>query len=255
MSQIEASFRKLRGRVESVVDQLNETYRPEIQQAIALVKGAQQQQGHILSRLADLEAKVRKVGASKDRAPRTPEEALRQLPGYRHPQYYGLTVSFTAADTAPREASVEISPEGPFIITDVDAMYRVTDSGDDIQGRLIPLSGMRFFAEQGASLALTGAGGLATRLDVFQPEFDFQIDIDGSGRRWTNQNIPGFVLDPTSRNNYTGVMGWVDPTDRIRVTVSPVSGVAVPKGGGVIFVFSGLEVVNPVRLADIMKLR
>jgi len=50
------------------------------------------------------------------------------------------------------------------------------------------------------------------------PEFEFQIEIGGSGRFWTNQYIPAAAFYGTSgQPYYMGAYGWVDRADRLIV--------------------------------------
>ena len=170
------------------------------------------------------------------------------VPGLRTPQWYPCFVDYQAAADQQSFGTVEISPEGPFVITQVQPYWQCLDAtvdGGKLYGRYMPIS----------AFPLTVSNGGATTLATFDtnieevPEFSLKIQISGSGRFWTSaEKIPGPAFYGVSNPLYTGQMGWVDPTDRIQVYGIPEK--AVPHTGKLWIVFHGFQILNNVRLSQ-----
>lgn len=82
------------------------------------------------------------------------------------------------------------------------------------------------------------------------PEFDFSIQIQGSGRYWAN-NIPACAFYGANGPLYLGTGGVVDANDRVVITAKPT----VPEittTGIVRFVLSGYEIRTDLTLSDVL---
>jgi hypothetical protein len=242
---------RLSHQVDSLARQMATRYQPETQRVKAAL--SELKPDEVAKRLVTLEKQVRDLMYPKPRPPRTPMEALEQIPGYRHPMEYQALVNFDIAQSGQaRSDTIVISPGGPFLLTGIDALFRVNDDDGDIPGRFMPVSGYRYWAEHGVDDDLAT---LAARQLAYQPELDFQLEVEGSGRLWTNRFLPLIIFDPAKRASTTvGAMGWLDPTDRLKITVAPQNPTGIPKAGTVFVTFKGIEIVNPVRLGDIIRL-
>lgn len=176
-------------------------------------------------------------------------QSIESVPGARMPQWYVAEKSFTVADTAQQFASVEITPEGPFIITQVAGLYRCVDAvtANAPNGRALPLSAFRSFGQ-----AVDGATAIATLNTNFTmiPEFSVRIEVEGSGRFLNNVAMPGHMIDPMDSPKYTGCLGWVDGSNRLKVFFTPE--IALPCSGKAIAIFVGYQILNPIKLGDVL---
>jgi hypothetical protein len=172
------------------------------------------------------------------------------VPGPRVPQWYVVRVPFSYNVTTQAYQSVEIDPSGPFICTQMQAYYRVTDtdaSRDDFLAQTLPISAYPLILQQGGGVS---PATLQTNL-AQQPEFDIQIEIAGSGRFWTGPSaVPGAAFYGFNQPLYTGIFGWIDMSDRVKVYAIPTK--AVPVAGEVIFVMHGFQILRPMRLAELL---
>tara|TARA_B100001057_G_scaffold495992_1_gene596293 strand:- start:3009 stop:3806 length:798 start_codon:yes stop_codon:yes gene_type:complete len=201
---------------------------------------------------------------------------LEDIPGVRTPRWYEVDVTFDQGDTQLRFNSAEISPDGPFVITQMQPYYTYTQdttgvaflnvtSQKAVAGRTVPCSAFPFLLNQlggvtaAAAPLFTGAliGDLAQVGDVTTatptplnaiPEFSFQIEIAGSGRFWTNRAIPAAAFYGESNPLYSGIAGWVERTDRIVVHCTP--DVTIPIGGRVRMVFHGYQILGHVNIGQ-----
>lgn len=177
------------------------------------------------------------------------------IPGVRTPQWYTVEIEFAAAETVTKFGTSEIAPEGPFIVTQVNPIYQVLDTDPanaDALGRMIPVSGsFAYYSQLGGTTGVNAATVLdvsTTIADV--PEFTFQIEIQGSGRFWTDLKVPGAFFYGNGNPLYTGIMGWIDYSDRIKIHVTPER--AVPLAGKVLFGLHGYQILNPVKLTQML---
>lgn len=176
---------------------------------------------------------------------------LDDIPGIRTPRWYEVDVDLAANATQTTFNTAEISPDGPFIITQIQPYFEITDtdaanfpvSNVAPTGRILPCSAFPLLLSQLGS----DVGGVASDLDTYfnagsgpfteVPELSFQFEIAGSGRFWTNRAIPAASLYGESNPLYTGIAGWVERTDRIVVHVTPTA--TLPYAGRVRMVFHG----------------
>ena len=204
---------------------------------------------------------------------------LEDIPGVRTPRWYEVDVQFERGDSQLRFNSSEISPDGPFIITQMQPYYTYTEdttstdfenitSQKAVAGRTVPCTAYPFLLGSLGSVnnpqsgvgtepfTNTLIGDLAdsaaipsvpTPLNAI-PEFSFQIEIAGSGRFWTNRALPASAFYGESNPLYSGIAGWVERTDRIVVHCTPE--VSIPIGGRVRFVFHGYQILGHVNIGQ-----
>jgi len=211
---------------------------------------------------------------------------LEDIPGVRTPRWYEVDVLFDAGDSTLRFNSAEISPDGPFVITQMQPYYTYgtasqTDAemiGDDsggavinasaFAGRTVPCSAYPFLTKNLGGVGATDvaptpdrntfvgamiANFLVSSATNFAPlsaipEFSFQIEIAGSGRFWTNRAVPAASFYGENNPLYTGIAGWVERTDRIVLHCTP--DVTVPIGGRVRMVFHGYQILGHVNIGQ-----
>lgn len=196
---------------------------------------------------------------------------IEDIPGLRTPKWYVVDIDFTKGDNSVRFNSAEISPDGPFIITQAAPWWLITDTdGSDFfgspsnapTGRVLPTTAAPFLLGSGiASVGGNSSTGVNIGIgDLFDssntygslsdiPEFSYQIEISGSGRYWTNLKIPAAAYYGWGGSpNYYGIQGFVERTDRITVHATPE--VAVPHDGKVQFVFEGYQILGAINLAE-----
>jgi len=185
---------------------------------------------------------------------------LEDIHGPRTPRLYSVEVPFSEDDTGKTQQSTEIAPDGPFIITDWQAFWRVTDTDDAAFsgtgtsamwiGRHLPISAHQMVANDAGAIA--PATLMGTNLIDF-PEISLEIEVAGSGRFWTNQKIPGAAFHGVNGNSgYTGIHGWVERTDRLVVHATPER--AAPHDGRVVVVFNGYQILAPISIAEALNL-
>jgi hypothetical protein len=204
---------------------------------------------------------------------------LEDIPGVRTPRWYEVDVNFDRGDSQLRFNSAEISPDGPFIITQMQPYYTYTQdtTGADfanitslkaIAGRTVPCTAFPLLMGTLGSVnnpqaavatepflnALIGdladvaaAPADATPLNAI-PEFSFQIEIAGSGRFWTNRALPAASFYGETNPLYSGIAGWVERTDRIVLHCTPET--SVPVGGRVRMVFHGYQILGHVNIGQ-----
>ena len=203
---------------------------------------------------------------------------LEDIPGVRTPRWYEVDVTFARGDTTLSFNSAEISPDGPFVITQMMPYYTYTEDTTNavifetitgakaVAGRTVPCSAYPFLlsnlgnttAEVAPINIYDGAliGDMAdtaapptehTPLNAI-PEFSFQIEIAGSGRFWTNRAVPAASFYGEFNPLYAGIAGWVERTDRIVLHCTPET--AIPIGGRVRMVFHGYQILGHVNIGQ-----
>jgi len=206
-----------------------------------------------------LRAQVASQGSFFKEAPIRPKW-LEDIHGPRTPRIYTVEVPFTDGDTAKTQNSAEIAPDGPFIITDWQAFWRVTDTDDAAFsgtgtsamwiGRHLPISAHQSILNQAGAVAPGTMMG--TNLIDF-PEISLEIEVAGSGRFWTNQKVPGAAFQGVNGNpGYVGIHGWVERTDRLVVHGTPER--AAPHDGRLVVVFNGYQILAPISIAEALNL-
>jgi len=187
---------------------------------------------------------------------------LDDIAGVRTPKWYDVNVNFEYGDNTVKFNSIEINPDGPFVITQVTPVWEILDTDPDHfvgafapTGRIVPPTAFPMLVNSlGRSNTDPTLGGLFDTAapggplkDI--PEFSLQIEIAGSGRYWTNQPVSaaafyGYFGQPL----FLGVQGWVERTDRIVVHVTPT--VQVPHTGRLRVSFHGYQILGHVNISD-----
>ncbi len=183
---------------------------------------------------------------------------------------------------------VNINPEGPFVISQVMPFFEITKGQDSTNpsrgfanhktglgantnppiGRVIPCTAFPMFVN---SLGLTNTNGYGFNVpSIYQlcsttvvdngtssddwgvlsdiPEFEFQIEIGGSGRFWTNNYLPAAAFYGTQGYpNYLGCLGWVDRMDRLIVHARTM--IPLNYDGVVKVVFHGYQMLGHIDIA------
>jgi len=242
-------------------------------QQIKQMSYALRQQQQALGQLQDQVSNS--INSQNINQPQKPMQ-IEDIPGIRTPKWYVVDVDFSAGDTSVRFNSAEISPDGPFIITQAAPWWKITDtvaanfygaSTVAPTGRTLPCTATPLLLQSGlqsidASQTATLVGqqiGIAdffdpagaTNIGAFSdiPEFSFQVEIAGSGRYWTNLKVPAAAFYGWGgQPNYFGIQGWVERTDRITVHCTPDA--AIPHDGKVQFVFEGYQILGPINLSE-----
>ena len=188
---------------------------------------------------------------------------LDDIPGVRTPRWYEVDINLEANATQTTFNSAEISPDGPFIITQIQPYFEITDTdatrfiggGTAPTGRVLPCSAYPFLLSQlgtpdaaGNPLTLTDLFNTTTGAYSEVPELSFQFEIAGSGRFWTNRSVPAAAMYGESNPLYTGIAGWVERTDRIVVHVTPTSSISYD--GRVRMVFHGYQILGHVNIGQ-----
>lgn len=224
-----------------------------IDELTGLIRQVQSERDNAQDELRRLRGQIETLRGDIDKSKSSPVRptSIDDIPGVRLPQWYVVEVPFVVGDTRILFGTVEINPEGPFIITQVQAYWQCNDDGTNtgvaaFQGRVLPVSALQILDNQLGSAALAAIVPLIAQV----PELSFQIEISGSGRFWTNQKIYGPSFYGLSNPLYTGQMGWVDPTDRIKVHVTPE--LTIPHNGRAIMVFHGFQILRDVRMSQIL---
>lgn len=196
---------------------------------------------------------------------------LEDLPGLKVPKWYMVEIPFDYGDTSSKTGEVIISAEGPFVCTQIQTYYRITDTdplhyaatridldplSSTAVGRLIsatsffPLMGdlqvCRFLDWQTQFSAYTDVlGSYSIGLGHVYPEFDLQIHIEGSGRAWAGDRTPAAAFYGVGNPLFTGISGVVEHSDRIEVLGAP----SIPKvtlAGKLTTVFHGYHIGGTV---------
>lgn len=206
-------------------------------------------------------------------------KSIRDVSGKKSPSWYEVDIFFEAGDSEPNSGSTGIS-SGPFVCTQMQSLYMNTDQDathfPPISGTLStpyptnavgrPYPCTAFFNTITQFSGVTTSSGLSKTLgELFSdnptatvprgvgwnyPEFDFTIQIQGSGRYWTSSKTPAAAFYGTDNPLYVGYEGLVDAFDRIIVTAYPT--IPVQTSGFVRFVFFGYEISTKKTISDLL---
>jgi hypothetical protein len=205
-------------------------------------------------------------------------KALDTIPGLRTPKWYTVDIPFEYGDTLDKSNEIIISAEGPFVCTQVQTYFLVTDTdtahyplvprpllngvppASGTTGRILPCSTydallqnlmfthfLNMFSTY-SSYNETVGGLLRRGYGWNYPEFDFKINIEGSGRFWAGSRVPAPAFYGFSNPLYLGFPGVVENTDRIVVTAYPTTG-TVNLQGVVRMVFHGYQIRGNFNIA------
>ncbi len=214
---------------------------------------------------------------------------LEDIPGVRTPKIYEVDIDFDYQDTSLKFNSVEINPEGPFLITQITPLWMIDDSVRDHYANFnYDLVGTFDKPPRGLITPCTAYPMLLNVLGITNPanngyttpsyaqlfnrytdttivappptnrntqwgplsdipEFDFQIEIAGSGRYFTNQPIAAATLyGYMGYPMFTGVQGWAERGDKIVINATPT--VPVPTKGRVRFCLHGYQILGDISI-------
>lgn len=201
--------------------------------------------------LADTQARVAEALGQM----RTPEAITRprtiaEIPGPRSWRMYVLRIPFTYQETGMQQATVEISTDGPFVLTDTSVCYQVNDTTNApaiLQKRVLPCT---TYWPNTYQIAATSPTILASSAGAFVPELFFQVRVDGSGRYWTNNPVPAAVLCSWGTPKFSGIETWVESKNRLIIEATPQF--AMPVAGECIITFSGYQILGNISIAEIL---
>jgi hypothetical protein len=208
---------------------------------------------------------------------------IEDIPGIRTPKWYEVVVPFEVGDSSEKMKSIEINPEGPFIMTQITPVWQISNDNDStyfantISGvvttvtppvnRIIPATAFPMIVNnlgytnttsvgyntpsltQLCSTLSGGAGNPSSGPLRDIPELELQIEIAGSGRYWTTGSIPsaafyGYGGQPL----YLATQGWVERTDRIIIHATPL--VPIPHNGFLRFVMHGYQILGHISISE-----
>ena len=202
---------------------------------------------------------------------------LEDVPGTRIPKWYSVEIPFEFGESAAKSGEALISPEGPFVCTQMQAYYICRD--DDVShyqysNRVVPTfytstpAGRTFPCSAFAPLlgkevsnrpanpwyllsSYASASGYERGEGWNYPEFEFQIEVAGSGRYWAGDRIPAAAFYGGVNPLFSGIHGVVEQTDRLVVTAHPTTD-AVNMTGAVRFVFHGYQIQGNINLTHVL---
>jgi len=205
-------------------------------------------------------------------------ESLKDLsafPGIKQPKWYSVDIDFEYGDTETKRGEALISADSAFVCTQVQSYYVIRDSDPD-HYRLPPDFPPFYYTAEGRtiqnsmyssnigqayifSLNILAAFSTFTNFgtteigDGFpQPEFDFQIEVEGTGRYWASENIPACLFLGGLSPFYLGYEGVVENSDRLVVYADPTK--FVPLKGTVRFVFHGYSISSKLSSSALLGL-
>ena len=102
---------------------------------------------------------------------------LEDLPGTREPKWYRVSIPFDFGDTQERFSQVQISATGPFVCTQMQAYYKVTDTdvthypAERDSDRQVISPVVQQFTANGRTISATSFFGMQNKMisDVFGP--------------------------------------------------------------------------------------
>tara|TARA_B100000900_G_scaffold414578_1_gene441618 strand:+ start:3756 stop:4499 length:744 start_codon:yes stop_codon:yes gene_type:complete len=190
-------------------------------------------------------------------------KTLSNVPGIKQPQWYVVDIPFEYGATSVQAREVNLSANNAFVCTQMQSYYLVTDttvSNFDFSlatsvgagtGRTLPCSAFQPYMQslkvQGQSPLLTFGKTAGSTFFGFQyPEFEFQIEIEGSGRFWCSPKTPAAAFYGENNPLYLGFEGVVENVDKIKVYAYPTTSVNLK--GTVRFVLHGYSIGSNITL-------
>lgn len=191
-------------------------------------------------------------------------KTLSNVPGIKQPQWYVVDIPFEYGATSVQAREVNLSATNAFVCTQMQSYYVVTDTTrenfdnigigsavDTGTGRILPCSAFQPYTQglkvQGRSPLLTFGQATTTSYFGYQyPEFEFQIEIEGSGRFWCSPKTPAAAFYGENNPLYLGFEGVVENVDKIKVYAYPTTSVNLK--GTVRFVLHGYSIGSNITL-------
>lgn len=203
-------------------------------------------------------------------------ESLKDLsafPGIKQPKWYSVDIDFEYGDTETKRGEALISADSAFVCTQVQSYYVIRDSDVDhypgvglyaglytAEGRVLPNSMYSSNIGQAYIFSLDILStygqniGSVRRVNYgfASPEFDFQIEVEGTGRYWASENIPACMFLGGLSPFYLGYEGVVENSDRLVVYADPTK--LVPLKGTVRFIFHGYSISSKLSSSALLGL-
>ncbi len=208
---------------------------------------------------------------------------IEDIPGIRTPKWYEVVIPFSVGDDSEKMKSVEINPEGPFIMTQISPVWQISNDNDvdyfanTLVGtltyasvpanRILPCTAFPMLVNnlgytnttslgyntpslaQLCSTLSGGAGNPSSGPLRDIPEIELQIEIAGSGRYWTTGSVPSAAFYTYGGQPlYLATQGWVERTDRIIVHATPL--VPIPHNGYVRFLMHGYQILGHISISE-----
>jgi hypothetical protein len=196
------------------------------------------------------------------------------LPGIRQPHWYVVDIPFESQfkdvdidqDISVNSNEVIISADNGFVCTQIQTYYLSLDDNSSHYdpgtpapnnngfGRLIPTS---VFNPYSNNLKVVGLAPIFYFGRFFTPyngqgnaypEFEFQIEIEGSGRFWSSPKLPAHALYGVNTPVYLGMQGVVENQDKIKIYAYPTQPVRLD--GKVRFVLHGYHIGSDITLRN-----
>lgn len=183
-------------------------------------------------------------------------KTLQDIPGLHSPKWYKVEIPFTFGDKQSKFSSVQVSATGPFICTQLQAYYRITDTTaehytphnqsssqfptSDAAGRMIQATAYnavlgyythayKFIVivsdEDYVGTLFSSYGSPVDRYNGWNyPDFDVSIELANSNRKWTGvQRIPSAALYGIYGPLHLGCPGVVKSADSLVVHAVPTT--------------------------------
>lgn len=188
-------------------------------------------------------------------------KTLSNVPGIKQPQWYVVDIPFEYGATSVQAREVNLSATNAFVCTQMQSYYIVTDTTQERfknistlatgTGRTLPCSAFQPYTQslkvQGRSPLLTFGNTAVSNYFGYQyPEFEFQIEIEGSGRFWCSPKTPAAAFYGENNPLYLGFEGVVENVDKIKVYAYPTH--SIPLEGKVRFVLHGYSIGSDITL-------
>jgi len=195
-------------------------------------------------------------------------KTLSNVPGIKQPQWYVVDIPFEYGATSVQAREVNLSATDAFVCTQMQSYFHITDTNEVHfrneetipsvgvgTNRSLPCSAFHPYLE---GLKVQGQAPFFT-FGVFQPgfnklfgngyqypEFEFQIEIEGSGRFWCSPKTPAAAFYGENNPLYLGFEGVVENVDKIKVYAYPTTSVNLK--GTVRFVLHGYSIGSDITL-------
>jgi len=194
---------------------------------------------------------------------------IESVPGARTPKWYTLDLTFDGGETQAKSRAFEISSEGAFLPTSLQAYFKYTsDTASDYvfggffpqgtpKGRYVSASTFPIFGNGILQNPISVAGsspGTVLFTDNYSqamydiPEFSFGFELETVNQSWTNRPIPGGLIFTLDNPMYFSGETYLDRTERLIVTAYP--DIRVPVSGVVRLVLHGYQILGEITPED-----
>ena len=203
---------------------------------------------------------------------------IESVVGARTPKWYIVDIDFVAGETQSKSRAFEISSEGAFVISSMQAFYKNEDTtpsnyvgGEDFVatatsytlpiGRYLPTTTFDIFTE-GVFKNLPYSAGTTPSVneppqfgnEFYEfPEFSFLFEVETASQKWTNRPIPASAIFTIENPLQFSSTCYLERSERLIVTARPDA--RVPLTGKVRLVMHGYQILGPVNPKLIRRLR